>query len=150
MIVFAGGFENSFSVLLWHTWVMTFFTNLVFECSCSLYVTMIQFLFLLHSGSHILALIALVVELPAFSTNLLQEKGCLLLLAGPTWCRVDGREQDWFFATFTKQNWKRQIIASISVVLGIFWDHLHVYWCAQSHREDTIKGESVLAWNLAW
>lgn len=50
------------------------FTNLVFERSCLPYVTMIQLLFLLHLGSRILALIALVVEFPAFSTNLLQEK----------------------------------------------------------------------------
>lgn len=72
------------------------FTNLIFECSCSLCVTVIQFLFLLHSGSHILAFIALVVEFSAFSTNLLHEERCLLVFAGLIWCRVDGKEQDSF------------------------------------------------------
>lgn len=75
MVVPSAGFEKSFTVLLGiHGMGYDLFANLVFECSCFLCVTVIQFLFLLHSGSHILALRALVVEFYAFFTNLLHEK----------------------------------------------------------------------------
>lgn len=105
MAVLTAGFEKSFIVLLGiHDTGYDLFTNLVFECSCSLCVTVIQFLFLLHSGSHILALIALVVEFSSFSTNLLHEEGCLLVFPGLIWCRVDEKEQDCFFISFTEQN----------------------------------------------
>lgn len=101
MAVLTAGFEKSFIVLLGiHDTGYDLFTNLVFECSCSLCVTVIQFLFLLHSGSHILALIALVVEFSSFSTNLLHEEGCLLVFPGLIWCRVDEKEQDCFFYFF--------------------------------------------------
>lgn len=126
------------------------FTNLVFECSCLLCVTVIQFLFLLHSGSHILALIALVVEFSTFSTSLLYEKRGLLVFAGLIWCKVAEKEQDCFLNSFAKQNWKKQIIVSICVVLGIFGGYIHVFQYAQSLREETIKEETIFDWNLTW
>lgn len=148
MAIPAAGFEKSFFGI--HGTSYDLFTNLVFECSCSLCVTVIQFLFLLRSGSHILALIALVVEFSAFSTNLLQEKRGLLVFAGLIWCRVGEKQQDWSFTFFTKQNWKKQIIASICVVLGIFGGYVHVFQYAQSLREETIKEGTTCNWNRTW
>lgn len=151
MAVLTAAFEKYFTVLLWHTWhglwpfyqlgIWVFLFPVCDSDTISISAAL---------GSHILAPIALVVEFSTFSTNLLHEKRGVLVFAGLFWCRVDEKEQDWIFTSFTKQNWKIQIIASICVVLGIFGGYIHVFQYTRNLKKETIKEETMFDWNLIW
>lgn len=67
-----------------------------------------------------------------------------------SWCLQDSSSAECmkknrtdFQPSFTKQNWKKQIIASICVVLGIFGVYVHVFQYTQKLTEETTEEETI-------